>query len=151
MSAATITFQPWLIDYYKTMAAAAGVGTAIKRGASILELAKDLWSADRRFRDLLSLLDKLTIVPSGELRTLVWRLRDMRSTMNRMLDLAGKKGLTNRTLTASSLLALKRRNDELLDVIERFELVLDPAFDRALAQAMDEFERGETVSIDTVL
>ena len=38
---------------HETMAAAATVGTAIRRGASVLELAKDFWSFDRKFKALL--------------------------------------------------------------------------------------------------
>ncbi len=78
-------------------------------------------------------------------------MRTLRKTVNRVLDLAGKRGLYNRSLISGSILTLQKRNEELLDVIERFELSLDPSLDLCLDQALEEYRRGETVAIESLL
>lgn len=151
MCTMAMPFDPWCVDYHKTMAAAATVGTAIKRGASVLEIARDFWSTQRKFKSLLSDLDKLRDVPVDELASFVPRLRDLYGSVNRILDLAGKRGYTNRTLINGSIQSLRARNADLQDIIERFELSLDPSFAPAVAAAIAEFERGETIALESLL
>lgn len=151
MSAASLTFQPWYIDYHRTMAAAAGVGQALRRSASIFELAKDFWGVDRKFRDLLIDLEQITLVPDAELAGLVSNLSALHELVDCVLEKAFRHGYGNRTLTGGSIHSIKSRNEQLVDFIERCELSRSPVLEQALHEATTEYERGETVSIDALL
>jgi hypothetical protein len=82
---------------------------------------------------------------------LLARLRALRATVNSVLDLAGKRGLCNRTIISGSILTLRRRNDELLDFVERLELSIDPALDRCLDEGLEEYRSGTAIPVESLL
>jgi ribosomal protein L17 len=151
MSTITIPFAPWCIDYHKTMAAAIAAGNAIRKSASIFELAKDFWSVDRKFRALLKDLNASQTIPCEEIARLAERLDELYSAVDKVLDLAGKRGLTNRSLINGSIQSLKSSNIQLLDFIERLRLADDRAVIDEALEAIAEREKGETVSLRSLL
>jgi len=152
MSAATITFEPWYIDYHKTMAATASVSRAIRRGTSILSLTKNLWVAARNFRGLVSKLEAIPELPNtSQFQDFLLQLMDLHKVTADLLNSASKHGYTNRTVTAGSLNWMAKCNEQLLDFVERCRLSHDPGLEGALLQAQKEYENGQTVSIDTLL
>lgn len=151
MSAATMPFSPWCVDYHRTMAATANVGNSIKRGTSFLLLAKEFWDVDRTFRSLLDEVERIREANSEELRNLTEKLSELNTSLNRVLDAAGKRGITNRTLINASIQSLRSKQMRLQDIIERLQLSLDPAVHKAIQDAMDEYTRGETVSLDSLI
>jgi hypothetical protein len=153
VSTATMPFEPWQIDYHKTMAAAGTLFRAVRAGAPVFELAKDLWSLDRKFRSLVSRLNSLPLDPCSieELTTIIHKLREAHLSLGGLLDLAASAGLGNRTLTAGSINSLRKRNAELADFLEHLELGLDPSVNSAVSDALEEFRRGETVNLASIL
>jgi len=143
-------FAPWCADYYKTMAATCSVANAVKRSASRLELVKHFWSADRLFRSLLRDLNSLQTIPKEEVPKLKVRLEELRSNVDKVLDLAGKRGLTNRTLINGSIQSLRASNENLQDFIERLCLSMDPKVLAEALEAIAEYERGEAVTLESV-
>jgi hypothetical protein len=111
---------------------------------------KDFWSADRKFKSLLAGLNTLRTAEADELTKLIIKMRELSALVAKVLDLAGKRGYTNRTLVNSSIQSLRTRNAELQDLIEGFELSLDPNVAISVAEAVSEFERGETVSLESL-
>jgi hypothetical protein len=144
-------FAPWCVDYHRTMAATFAVGNAVKRSASILELAKDFWSLNRTFRSLLSDLEMETQIPSEYVPQLHERLSDLHRTVNRTLDLSRKNGFGNRTLINRSMNSLQSCNNRLEDFVERLALSMNSAIATEGAEAMSEYKRGETVSLTSLI
>jgi hypothetical protein len=142
---------PWCVDYHRTMAAAIVACKAAKNSAAWIILAKDFWQVSRDFKALLSELDRVTQLPPAELQIAVDKLSELYKTANRTIDVAYKHKLHNRTLTGASVRSLANCNARLLDVIERFQLSLDPATSEAARRAIEEYERGETVSLESLV
>ncbi len=151
MSTAAMTFDPWCVQYTETLAAATTVGSAIRRRCSYVQLATDFWRVNRKFKSLLSTLDEAKMLPEDGAKELLARLRTLRATVNSVLDLAGKRGLCNRTIISGSILTLRKRNDELLDFVERLELSVDPAVYRCLDEALEEYRSGTAIPIESLL
>jgi hypothetical protein len=151
MSAIAIPFDPWCVDYYRTMAATLAVCRAIRNGAWTISIAKNFWIVNRDFKALLTDLDRVTDAPVGDLRMTIPRLEELHKSINKTLDITAKSGLTNRTLINAPVHSLRAYNTRLLDVIERWKLSLDPSVSAATRQAIEEYERGETVSLDSLV
>src|SRR3954451_5209858 len=109
MCTVTIPFDQWAVDYHSTMAAVSEVGTAIKSGSSILGLVKDFWRVDRKFRALISDLEKIRQMPPDQLRNMTDKLIALSETVDQVLIMASRKGLTNRTLVNGSIQSLRKR------------------------------------------
>lgn len=144
-------FEPWCVDYHKTMAAAFTVGNAIRKSASIFELTRDFWSCTRNFRSLMNDLEVLTEIPADLIAPLNGRLLELYRAVNRVLDVSHKKGLTNRTFINGSIQSLYACNARLQDYLERLDLSLNINLGRETEEALAEYERGETVSLDSLL
>jgi hypothetical protein len=144
-------FAPWCVDYHKTMAATFAVGNAVKRSASILELAKDFWSLNRNFRSLLNDLEMETHIPSEYVPELHARLSDLYKTVNRTLDLSRKRGFGNRTLVNGSINSLQLSNNRLEDFVDRLALSMDKTIAAEAMEALSEYKHGETVSLDSLI
>jgi hypothetical protein len=151
MSTAAIQFSPLCVDYHYTMAALAATGQSVLDQASLLFLARHFWESHRSLkallRDLNSVESRRDVPPEGDI---VRKLRDVHCMVNRVLDFSGKNGLTRRPLISRSIQSLRASNEELLDFVERFELALDPSVAIAVQDAIDEYHRGETVSLDSL-
>ncbi len=100
---------------------------------------------------LLSHLDQPGDVAISDIECLLLKLDDLYKTSNKAIDAATKAGLKNRTLTGSALQKFICCNDRLCDAIERFELSLNPAVAEALRDSIKEYERGETVSLNSLV
>jgi hypothetical protein len=142
---------PWCIDYHKTMAATIAACKAVKNSALWITIAKDFWQVSRDFKALLSELDRVTQVSPAELKIAIDKLVELYKTANGTIDVAYKHSLQNRTLTGASVRSLADCNVRLLEVIERFQLSLDPATSEATRKATEEYERGETVSLESLV
>ena len=151
MSTVATPFDPCFIDYHKTMAATLSVGSAIERGSSILSLAKDFWILARVFKVLLTAIESVEKARPEGIKAIAPRLAELHKTTNKMLDLSSKRGITNRTLVNTSAQSIHRNNEHLYDAIECFRMSLDPAISEAVREALGEYERGETVSLDSLV
>ncbi len=151
MSAIAAPSNLWHIDYHRTMAATLEACQAVSRGTGIVLLARDFWRVARDFKALLSDLDRVTEVPAQELTAIILRLEELYRSVSKALDLASKRGLANRTLTGNSLHLICAYNSRLCDVIECFKVSQDPAIAAATKEALEEYERGETVSWDSLV
>jgi hypothetical protein len=151
MSTAMMPFQPWCVDYHKTMAATLSLANAAKRGAGILGLAKDFRTVSREFKTLVAELNALTQISPSELKVIIPRLLELHKATNKTLDYAAQHGITGRRLIGAAERAIRFHNENLLDVIERLQLSLDPTINASLKEALKEYERGETVSLHSLV
>lgn len=156
MSAAVVTLEQWSAGFHSTMAAAAKASIAIKRQATFLSIAKDFWDLSKTFKEFIRSLDPpsgFTIASEEEdqFRVIIQGLRSVHTKTVDLLGLAARKGLSNRTFVSASISTVRKLNDEVLDIIESFELSLDASTSEAIAQAQAEQKRGETVDYRSVL
>jgi hypothetical protein len=154
-------FDPSMIGYHKAMAAALSVGGAIERGSSILPLAWDFWILARDFKAVLAdvewiekALPKVESVDKSVAERIKARtplLAELHKTTQRMLAMASKRGIANRRLLSAAVQSIESCNEQLYDAIECLQLSLDPAISEAVREALGEYERGETVSLDSLV
>jgi hypothetical protein len=133
------------------MAAAVAAGNAVRKRASILELVKDFWSVNRSFRSLMTDLEAATAITREDIPQLDARLRELYTTVSQTLDMCRERGFTHRALVNGSIHSLQSCNARLQDYLERLELSLDPNLAIETAEAIAEYERGETISLDSLL
>jgi hypothetical protein len=151
---ATLTFDVWSIDYYRTMASVASLGKAISGGTSKIQLAGKFWSVARAFKAFVFALENLQSLPSypiEDLKRHVVHMRELHSGIAEILQLASRTGFTSRTLFSTLIALIRGRNAELEDFIDHFELSIDPSTHSDLAEAVAEYHRGETVSLESLL
>lgn len=156
MSAAALglsegAFQPVSIDYHEMMAKTIAVGRAVSAGANYLAIAKDFWSLSRRFAGLLSDANRMTHASDEDLASLLPKFRELHEGIEEIVALSAKKNLLNRSLTASSIRRVMAQNEELLDIIDVYEVSLMASTKDDFEAAMREYRAGETVEFVTLL
>jgi hypothetical protein len=133
------------------MAATLTVGQAVKRGSWVISIAKDYWDVSRDFKAFVLELDNATITSIHELVFVLPLLNLLNSNINKLIDLTYKSGLSDRMLIGVQFRSIKRHNERLQDIIEHFQLSLDPSTPTDAKQAREEYDRNETVSLDSLV
>ncbi len=149
--AESLTFEPWSIDYHKAMASTGEVCESVKNSTNIFQLVKKLWSLDRIFKRLVSILGEAKTIDHDELLKVVSRIEELHEKTTYVLQLCKKKGLTNRTFTGASLRSIEAGNCRLDSFIETFRLSLDSEIQQQISDSWNEYQRGEKVSLDSLL
>jgi hypothetical protein len=144
-------FRPVSIDYHEMMAKTIAVGRAVSAGANYLAIARDFWSLSRRFTGLLADVNLMTHAPQEDLEALLPKFRELHEGINEIVALSTKKNLLNRSLTAPSIRKVMAQNEELLDIIDVYEVSLMSSTRADLEDAMREYRAGETVEFATLL
>lgn len=156
MSSETLTLDQWYIDYHEAMAAATKVRAAVRRHATIFQIASSLWSAARDVRRLIPEHERLLqhgarlLLLPDKLQDLLESLKKLCDTLDELFDVARAKGYTNRTLTSHSLHSIRDIGDELRDYYETLKLSLDPHTNQLIDEAIRESESSPTVSLDSL-
>ena len=132
------------------MAAALSVRKAVNNKASSLGLVKDFWAVDRNFRALLKDLNGASALPVESILPFAGRLMELYAAVNGVLDISGKNGLINRTFFNGSIHSIRHSNEMLKDYIERLNVSLDSDIRSEAAEALAEYARRETVSMDSL-
>ena len=144
-------FQPVSIEYHEMMAKALTIRRSVISGANYLGIAKDFWSLSRLYASLLADLNKLTAFPNDDLAKILVRMRELHEGLVDLLIVSKKKGLLNRSLTATSIRSVMAKNEELQDLIVCFELSIEPETKEKLDAAFRDFQSGETVSLESLV
>lgn len=151
----TITFDEWGLGFHSTMAAVERAGLAIQRQATIFSIAVRFWDLSQNYKSLLRLLHGIPRVIPGEyherFQTSLNNMREVHRSCSALIAKAARKGWTNRSLVNASIQSVQRQNEELLDFIEVFEASLDSSTGDAIASALSEHQRGESVEYRSVL
>lgn len=136
-----IPFEPWCVDYHKLMAATAQAAQAVRKSASVFQMAVDLWAVDRKFKALLNDLSSVTTLPGDELEKVTCKLEELHSKIVSVIDLLGRRGYTNRTITAGSIRSIQKKTEELGEFIEGFRLAMNAQFQSDLTESWEEYRR----------
>ena len=146
-------FQPVSIDYHEMMAKSITIQRAVVAGVrhlNFLSVAKDFWSLSGKFANLLAHANEVHQAPEAELSELLEKFKELHSGIDELVDLSRSRGLLNRSLTASSVRSIMSKNDQLLDLMDAWEVSLRAATKESFERAMREFEAGETVSLESL-
>ena len=143
-------FQPVSIEYHEMMAKTISIGRAVSAGANYLGIAKDFWSLSRRFAALLEHASQLKIAPEADLSRLLENFQELYAELNALVMVSKAKGLLNRSLTASSVRSLMTKNEELLDLIDSFQVSLNASTKTDFEEALTELRAGKTVSLESL-
>jgi len=149
--AGSLAFEPWLIDYHKAMASTGEVCQSVQNSANIFQLAKKLWALDKIFKTLIVVLAKARTINPDELPKIISRIEELHEKAAYVLQLCKEKGFTNRTFTAGSLRSIEAKNCHLENFIESFRLSLDSEVQQQISDSWSEYQRGEKVSLDSLL
>jgi hypothetical protein len=135
------------IDYHKAMAATLIVHKAI--GVALPpNIDAEITAVNVELRALIGDLEKLTAVPAGNLPAMILRMQKLHKHLD-MINTAVKAPI--RTSPGDPMRSLNYYNEQLLDLIERWQLSIDPSVAEATKQALEEYEHGETVSFDSLV
>jgi hypothetical protein len=127
------------------MAATGDAGDAARR--SPLEIIYRTWRLNVKLESFLSTLDATTTYPTERLPKLV---NDLHVLYDLMTDVLGLFQENLHPIVNRAIHVMRNHREHLGDVIERFELSLDPSVAEDVTEAIEEYKRGETVSVDSL-
>jgi hypothetical protein len=142
------------------MAAILRAAKSIKREAGILGVAKRLWSVSRDLDNLrilqLSIYERMLQLPDGGLdETLIKGNVESTASLLRsvadLLDVAKRHGLANRSLTAPSLLAIRRYAEQMAEELDPLVLSVDPEAEKLIGEGRADFAEGRGIPLDSLL
>ncbi|MBV9760948.1 MAG: hypothetical protein JO340_10325 [Acidobacteriaceae bacterium] len=148
MNTATFTMDEWQILFHETMAALLRAQEAVKRQLGIWGLLNSLWKCGRELKALTAALKSLSEAPDGAipfdfLKSHPENVRDLSSSLDRLLQTAQQKGLMNRSITAGAFRTIDARRQYLLDYMDALELSLDPEVLQSIEEGRQQIERGD--------
>jgi hypothetical protein len=160
MSAMAIPNDEWGVQFHESMAALARSRAAIRREVGILGIARGLWSVSRDLKNLRPSRDRiyasLSALPDGaiddaQLREYVQSTQSLVDSIEELLRVAKRARLTNRTLTAGSLEAIRRHCEDFAQHVDVLQLSVDPEAIELIRQGREDFANEKTVPLDSLL
>lgn len=139
--------------FYETMAQVSHSVAEVKEKHYSLPIR--LWRAERCLRDFVNNINtrkpKFGQFPNSTVEESIEKLYSLHRSVEDLWLTSQSKGLTNRTLYAGSLLAMRKHSDEILDTAENLRLLLDPRTQESFDRAREEHLRGATVSFESLV
>jgi hypothetical protein len=136
-------------NYHEVMAKVSHMDVAAGR-LSYLQVSLNFWVLARQFAGMLREANGITVLPEAQVREFKRDFEKLHREMRRMIELGESIGLQKRWLSGRPLRALRVQNEELLDLIDAFEVSLDPDLDAKFEQAMKEMRAGETLPLESL-
>jgi hypothetical protein len=159
---ATIGPDEWEARVYGALSAASSLRIAVRSRANALRLAYNLHTINKRLAKMFSnvydtLEGKQLVVPDVEPVT-PRRLQDISDSLKRLAQMieylyeqSNRVDLTNNSLTAGSLHAMRKRVDEINDLADWFETAAQSnEVNSIFARANEEKDRGELFDLSQV-
>ncbi len=155
MTAVAIPLDQWELRFHEAMAALLRARDAIRRQAGILGLAPRFWSVARDLKNLTNTFEVMLAAPDGvldeaALRSFAERTSRLVREIRELIDVAKRRGLTNRTLTAGSLNAIRLAGEKLDDYLDVLELSTDPEVEKLIREGKQDFADGRGVSLESL-
>ncbi len=154
--AAVVGTDLWQAEVYGALSAASRLSASVKQGLSTVQLGAKLWSFDRllkkSFETIYYQIEHPDASPAPFDRAValvsVVELRKLYGTVQTIYSRAKDRGLTNRSLTNSSLTSIVHRSEQFLELADWIEDVLtDNTIDEKFDRSLDEFKRGEVFDL----
>lgn len=156
MSTLALTLDEWHIRFHEAMAAVLRATEAVKRQFGFWGLMNGLWKCNRDLKDLIQSLKAVSEMPDGILAdemiaSHIPQFQELVSSIEELIDTGRREGLTNRSLTAGVLEAIRSRGESVADYLDSLKMSLDPEVMNAIAQGRDQIAHGDFESLDSLL
>jgi hypothetical protein len=148
MTSTTFTLDQWQIRFHEAMAALLRAQEAVKRQVGLVGVVTGLWKSSRDLKALNATLKVISETPDGVLseefiQSQIPQLRKLLRSIEGLLEMAKRKGLTNRTLTGAPLGLITARGEYIADYLDSLEMSIDPEVIAAIDEGRSQIERGE--------
>jgi hypothetical protein len=150
MSSSTValTLDQWQVLFQKTMEAVQRAQEAVKQQFGFWGLVNGLWRCARDLKDLSIGVKAISELPDGILRQEVIQsqipsLHRLLKSIDDLMELGKRHGLTNRTLTGASLGLISVRGENIADYLDTLEMSIDPEVIAAIHAGRSQIERGD--------
>lgn len=160
MSVDAVQLDRWQLQFHELMASILRASAMIKREAGILGIAPRLWQAGRDLKGIRQLQQNIyesaLELPDGAINDAVFKsltesTGNLVHSIEELLDIARRKGLLNRSLTAGSLEVIRQRGGELAEYLDILRLSVDPELAAQISEGRSEFVEGRGVPLDSLL
>jgi hypothetical protein len=147
-STATLTLDQWHALLQKTMEALQRAQEAIKQQFGFWGLVNGLWRCARDLKDLNASLKVVSELPDGALRQEVIEsqipsLHTLLKSIDDLMEVGKRRGLTNRTVTGASLGLISVRGEYIADYLDALEMSIDPEVIAAIHEGRSQIQRGD--------
>jgi hypothetical protein len=147
-STATLTLDQWQILYQKTLDALQRAQEAVKQQFGFWGLVNGLWGVARDLKDANAKLKAISELPDGILsdeviQSQIPQLHKLLKSIDDLMEMSKRKGLTNRTVTGASLGLISIRGEYIADYLESLEMAMDPEVLKAIQEGHAQIQRGE--------
>jgi hypothetical protein len=147
-STATLTLDQWQILFQKTMETLQRAQEAVKQQLGFWGLVNGLWRCARDLKDLSISLKTISELPDGILseefiQSQIPRLHKLLKSIDDLMEIGKRKGLTNRTVTGASLGLISVRGEYIADYLDALEMTIDPQVIAAIQEGRSQIQRGE--------
>ena len=107
-----------------------------------------LWRCARDLKDLSISVKAISELPDGILRQEVIQsqipsLHRLLKSIDDLMELGKRHGLTNRTVTGASLGLISVRGENIADYLDTLEMSIDPEVIAAIREGRSQIERGD--------
>jgi hypothetical protein len=150
MSSSTValTLDQWQVLFQKTMEALQRAQEAVKQQFGFWGLVNGLWRCARDLKDLGISVKAISELPDGILRQEVIQsqipsLHRLLKSIDDLMELGKRHGLTNRTVTGASLGLISVRGENIADYLDTLEMSIDPEVIAAIHEGRSQIERGD--------
>jgi len=152
----------WNAKVYDTLALASRIAAAVKNRGNVIRIAYHLRELNKSLEKLIELVNsamkgEIKQSPNAEqvtaqvLRSNADNFEQMYRTLDYIVEGSRRAGLTNNSLTASSVRGLQRRIDPIANLADWFDLASQPdAVGRIFERAKRERESGELTDLAQV-
>lgn len=154
----------WNARVYDTLALASKIAAAVKNRGNVIRIAYHLRELNKALEKLIELVNsamkgELKTVPNGlaeqvtpqMLRSTADNFEQIYHTLDYIVEGSRRAGLTNNSLTASSVRGLQRTIEPIANLADWFDLASQPeAVGRIFEKAQGERARGELTDLAEV-
>jgi len=152
-STATLTLDQWQILFQKTMETLQRAQEAIKQQFGFWGLVNGLWRCARDLKDLNASLKTISELPDGILseefiQSQIPRLHQLLKSIDDLMEIGKRKGLTNRTVTGASLGLISVRGEYVADYLDSLEMTIDPQVIAAIHEGRSQIQRGDVEVVE---
>ncbi len=147
-STATLTLDQWHALLQKTMEALQRAQEAIKQQFGFWGLVNGLWRCARDLKDLNARLKVVSELPDGVLKQEVIEsqipsLHTLLKSIDDLMEVGKRRGLTNRTVTGASLGLIAVRGEYIADYLDALEMAIDPEVIAAIHEGRSQIHSGD--------
>lgn len=147
-STTALTLDQWQILFSRAMEALERAQAAVRQQLGFWGLVNGLWRCARDLKELNASLKAISELPDGILsedaiRAQIPQLHKLLKSIDDLMEIGKRKGLTNRTVTGASLGLISVRGEYVADYLDSLEMAMDPQVIAAILEGRSQIQRGD--------